>query len=111
METRNQLGSFYSNPDEDARGLDQVGSWMYFEGLPRLCPETHWESLSTSAKQAEELGLESWFRSPSPVGQSTFPFMPVTSHVTISYSVIRCPFNSWTKKGMARCSSYPSLHL
>lgn len=70
---------------------------------------------STSTKQAEQLGLESWPRSPSPVGPRAFPCMPVTSHLAISYSVIRCLFNSWINRGVLRRSSYTChcafLHL
>lgn len=88
---------------------------MYFEGCPRLCPSAHGKCLSTSATQVEQSGLESWPRSPSPVGPSPLSCMPVTSHVAISYSVIRCPFNSWKNRGVVRCSlytcSFAMLHL
>lgn len=87
METSNQLGSVYSNPNEG-------GCW----GLRPECSDPGYilkvdqgyaQKPTGSAglplqSRLRSWGLESWSRSTSSVRQSTFPFMPVTSHVAMA---------------------------
>lgn len=65
-------------------GLSEVdvSKWMLVDVFE--CLEAHGECLHLSAKWAERLGLQSWPRSPSPVGMCTFSFVLVSSHVTIN---------------------------